>query len=73
VDEQDAEVTHCLSSWRSALALQDVDIERNHTIKLEFAIHRLKGTILGVSAEISQISDAPELVGFANLFLFLVE
>jgi hypothetical protein len=39
VDEQDAEVTHCLSSWRSALALQDVDIERNHAIKLVFAIH----------------------------------
>jgi hypothetical protein len=42
VDEQDTEATHYLSSWRSALALQDVDIERNHAIKLEFAIHTIK-------------------------------
>ncbi len=32
-----------------------------------------KGVILGVSAEISQISDAPGLDGFANLFLYLLE
>jgi len=28
---------------------------------------------LGLTAEISQISDVPGLGGFANLFLFLVE
>ena len=34
-----------------------------------------KGVVIlgGVSAEISQISDAPGLDGFANLFLYLLE
>jgi len=36
-------------------------------------IDRLEGAILGVSVEISQISDAPELDGGVNIFLFLVE
>jgi len=36
-------------------------------------IGRREEAILGVSAEISQISDAPGLDGFANLFLYLLE
>jgi len=36
-------------------------------------IDHLEGAILGVSAEISQISDAPELDGGVSIFLFLVE
>ena len=36
-------------------------------------IDRLGGAILGVSAEISQISDAPGLDGVVNIFLYLVE
>jgi len=38
-----------------------------------FAPYKWEGAILGVSAEISQISGVPGLDGFANLFLFLVE
>jgi len=45
-----------------------------HAWWLEFGrIDRREGAILGVSAEISQISGVPGLAGFANLFLFLVE
>jgi hypothetical protein len=45
-----------------------------HPWWLEFDwIDRLEGAILGVSAEISQISDAPGLDGVVNIFLFLVE
>jgi len=41
---------------------------------LEFGgIDRREGAILGVSAETSQISDAPGLDCVVNLFLFLVE
>jgi hypothetical protein len=36
-------------------------------------IDRLEGAILGVSAEISQISDAPGLDGVVNIFLYLLE
>jgi hypothetical protein len=36
-------------------------------------IDRLEGAISGVSAEISQISDAPGLDGVVNIFLFLLE
>ena len=36
-------------------------------------IDRQEGTILGLSAGIRQISDAPGLVGVVNIFLFLVE
>jgi len=34
---------------------------------------RMEEAILGVSAKISQISDAPGLDGVVNIFLFLVE
>jgi hypothetical protein len=45
-----------------------------HAWWLKFGrIDRLERAILGVSAEISQISDAPGLVGVVNIFLFLVE
>jgi len=33
----------------------------------------MEEAILGVSAKISQISDAPGLDGVVNIFLFLVE
>jgi hypothetical protein len=36
-------------------------------------IDPLEGTILGESAEISQISDAPALKSVANIFLILEE
>ena len=36
-------------------------------------IDQLEGAILGVSAEISQISDAPGLDGVVNIFLYLLE
>jgi len=45
-----------------------------HAWWLKFGwIDHLEGAILGVSAETSQISDAPELDGGVNIFLFLVE
>ncbi len=45
-----------------------------HAWRLKFGrIDRREGAILGVSAEISQTSDAPGSNGFANLFLYLVE
>ena len=45
-----------------------------HAWWLKFGrIDRLEGAILGVSAEISQISDAPGPDGVVNLFLYLVE
>jgi hypothetical protein len=36
-------------------------------------IDRREGAILGVSAEISQISDAPGQDGAVNIFLYLVD
>ena len=36
-------------------------------------IDRLAGNILGVSAEVSQISDVPEQGVVVSIFLFLVE
>jgi hypothetical protein len=43
-----------------------------HAWWLKFGrIDRLEGAILGVSSEISQISDAPGLDGVVNLFLYL--
>jgi len=45
-----------------------------HAWWLKFSrIDRWEGAILGVSAEISQISDAPGLDDVVNIFLFLVE
>jgi hypothetical protein len=45
-----------------------------HTWWLKFGwIERLEGAILGVSAEISQISDAPGLDGVVKIFLYLLE
>ena len=45
-----------------------------HAWWLKFGkIDRREGAILGVSAEISQITDAPGLDCVVNLFLFLVE
>jgi hypothetical protein len=45
-----------------------------HAWRLKFGrIDQWEGAILGVSAEISQITDAPRLDCAVNLFLFLVE
>jgi len=45
-----------------------------HAWWLKFGrVDRREGTILSVSAEISQITDAPGLDCVVNLFLFLVE